>query len=96
MAGTFGPGLQLFTSPQQLPGTAWVLAPWGQGGRSPAASACNPERPPPATHAPFSTQRSLQGINPHPVGTACVPSRSNSMPGEVIKLTTVLIFCILS
>lgn len=65
MAGTFGPGLQLFTSPQQPPGTAWVLAPWGQGGRSPAASASNPERPPAATHAPLSTHRQVSKAQTH-------------------------------
>lgn len=65
MAGTFGPGFQLFTPTQQLPGTAWVLPPRGLGGRSPAVSAWSPERPPAATHSPLSTHRQVPKAQTH-------------------------------
>lgn len=68
------------------PGTAWhSLGAQGQGGRSPAASVSNPQRPPPAAPHPGHTQTSLQDTNPHPVATACIPSESSNTRSEAIN-----------
>lgn len=62
MAGSFGPGLQLFPSTQPLPGTAWL-----HGDREEGAQLCLPLtlRPPPAANSPLSTHRQVSEAQTH-------------------------------